>query len=403
MARHRRATAAALEYPIGKVLYDAAGWVSHVRVSPDGRLVAFVDHPQQGDNNGNVKVVDLGRQGAPDGPVRPAGPRLVPARRRGLVERRRDGILATSPLRQEPARLEFPGREPRGHRAATGACSAPSNSSRREIVGLSAGDKAERNLTWLNWSFPTDIAPTARPLLFNEQNIQPPGVYLRKLDGSPAVRHRRRGTRSLVSRRTVGALQPGPRERAVQRFCRPARESRRILPKTGINLQSGDLASRWRPDPRSPATSRGTAPASSSRTSRAASPAPSLRRESTSSFDASPGREVGRGHADRTAASPSTRSSPASRAPCRARARRRPAAVDAGRQADLRLPPVRAAPARRDRRREDGPADALEGAPASRSLRSRAGRPDRDLRETGSYVYSYRRALDDLYLATGLK
>src|SRR6202011_5777883 len=46
-----------IEYPIGKVLYDAPGWVGYIRVSPDGRLVAFIDHPARGDSNGNVKVV----------------------------------------------------------------------------------------------------------------------------------------------------------------------------------------------------------------------------------------------------------------------------------------------------------------------------------------------------------
>jgi hypothetical protein len=34
-----------LEYPVGKVLYETAAWVSHPRVSPDGKLVAFIDHP----------------------------------------------------------------------------------------------------------------------------------------------------------------------------------------------------------------------------------------------------------------------------------------------------------------------------------------------------------------------
>src|SRR5262249_37829424 len=34
-----------VEYPIGKVLYETAGWVSHARVSPSGELVAFLDHP----------------------------------------------------------------------------------------------------------------------------------------------------------------------------------------------------------------------------------------------------------------------------------------------------------------------------------------------------------------------
>jgi Tol biopolymer transport system component len=62
------------------------------------------------------------------------------------------------------------------------------NSSRREIVGLASGEKTERNLTWLNWSFPIDISSDGGTVLFNEQNIRPMGIYLRKLDGSPAVR-----------------------------------------------------------------------------------------------------------------------------------------------------------------------------------------------------------------------
>jgi Tol biopolymer transport system component len=59
------------------------------------------------------------------------------------------------------------------------------NSNRREIIGAAA-DRAERNLTWLNWSFPTDLSRDGR-VLFDEQNLNPVAVYLRKLDGSPAV------------------------------------------------------------------------------------------------------------------------------------------------------------------------------------------------------------------------
>ena len=59
-----------LEYPIGKVLFEASGWISNVRVSPDGRWIAFVDHPQKGDNNGSVKVVDV------SGKLRLSGPTL---------------------------------------------------------------------------------------------------------------------------------------------------------------------------------------------------------------------------------------------------------------------------------------------------------------------------------------
>src|SRR5437870_4818511 len=34
-----------LEYPIGKVLFQSAGLLSHPRFSPDGKSIAFIDHP----------------------------------------------------------------------------------------------------------------------------------------------------------------------------------------------------------------------------------------------------------------------------------------------------------------------------------------------------------------------
>jgi WD40 repeat protein len=58
---------------------------------------------------------------------------------------------------------------------------------RREMVGVSTDGAAERNLSWLSWSFPKDISSDGK-VLFEEQNIEPQGIYLRKLDGSPAVR-----------------------------------------------------------------------------------------------------------------------------------------------------------------------------------------------------------------------
>ena len=48
-----------LEYPIGKVLYETAGWVSHIRFSPRGDHLAFIDHPLRGDDGGTISVVDL--------------------------------------------------------------------------------------------------------------------------------------------------------------------------------------------------------------------------------------------------------------------------------------------------------------------------------------------------------
>src|SRR6266536_35513 len=47
-----------LEYPIGTVLYETSGWISHPRISPRSDRVAFVDHPVKNDDGGTVTVVD---------------------------------------------------------------------------------------------------------------------------------------------------------------------------------------------------------------------------------------------------------------------------------------------------------------------------------------------------------
>ncbi len=47
-----------LEYPIGNVLFKTHGYISHPRISPDGSMVAFLDHPVFGDDRGFISVSD---------------------------------------------------------------------------------------------------------------------------------------------------------------------------------------------------------------------------------------------------------------------------------------------------------------------------------------------------------
>lgn len=47
-----------LEYPIGNVLFKTNGYISNPRISPDGKSVAFLEHPLWGDDRGYVSVVD---------------------------------------------------------------------------------------------------------------------------------------------------------------------------------------------------------------------------------------------------------------------------------------------------------------------------------------------------------
>jgi Tol biopolymer transport system component/predicted Ser/Thr protein kinase len=175
-----------IEYPVGTVLYSAPGWVSDTRVSPDGRVVAFVDHPFRGDNVGRVKVIDRKGKVVLEGP--PAVNGIAWSHKGDEVwSSGRGGISATSLSGRTRVVWNLPGGFLQDI-APDGRVLCTVNSSRREIVGYSAAERAERNLTWLNWSFPKDISSDGRTVLFDEQNIQPVGIYLRKLDGSPAVR-----------------------------------------------------------------------------------------------------------------------------------------------------------------------------------------------------------------------
>src|SRR5215510_5564726 len=60
---------ARLEYPIGKILYRAGGYLSAPRISPDGHAVAFIKHQVKGDASA-VALVDI------DGNIRQLSPDL---------------------------------------------------------------------------------------------------------------------------------------------------------------------------------------------------------------------------------------------------------------------------------------------------------------------------------------
>jgi serine/threonine protein kinase len=49
-----------IEYPLGKVVYKAAqpAWISHPRISRDGKRIAFCQHPGRGDDRGSVTIID---------------------------------------------------------------------------------------------------------------------------------------------------------------------------------------------------------------------------------------------------------------------------------------------------------------------------------------------------------
>ena len=174
-----------LEYPGGKVLHESAGWINSPRFSRDGKLIAFIDHPQRADNLGEIVVVDtagkkqfqggqasLGIAWSADGKeiwYGGVGLQAVTLSGKTRVIARLLGPVTLHDI--------FP----------DGRVLVSRGNWRREVVGLAPGETSERNLTWLDWSLPTALSDDGRMLLFDEQNQPDYLAYVRKTDGSPPV------------------------------------------------------------------------------------------------------------------------------------------------------------------------------------------------------------------------
>jgi Tol biopolymer transport system component len=186
-----------LEYPIGKVLYETGAWLSSLRISRDGQRVGFFDHPAPGDNRGRVAVVDLSGNlkvltedfSAAGGLAwSPGGEEIwFTAGKTGNVRAVYAVDLAGNQRIVDGAPTDMGLNDV----SAKGRVLLTRTTSRRGMIGLAPGEATERDLSWLDWSRPADLSDDGQWLLFDEQG-QGGGaaysVYLRKTDGSPAVR-----------------------------------------------------------------------------------------------------------------------------------------------------------------------------------------------------------------------
>jgi Tol biopolymer transport system component len=220
-----------LEYPIGQELYAFEGWLSHVRVSPRGDRIGFIEHPVHGDDRGDVCVVDRdgrnrktlsagwssanGLAWSDDGrelwfTASDLGPRAA------LYAVDTSGTNRL--VARTPGRLAL--RDVRGGRALL------TESRLRLRAALHQGQAAaseDRDLSWLDGSLAADLSADGRLLLLAEQgagvDTRAYVLYLRRTDGTPALR---------LGEGSMGAISPD--ERSVLGVVQGGAASLRVLP-----------------------------------------------------------------------------------------------------------------------------------------------------------------------------
>jgi len=187
-----------LEYPVGHLLSKTSGYLSDVRVSPDGTRVAFFEHQIPSDNRGVVKVVDQSGNAA-----------TLTKEYSGLegLAWRRDGktifFSASDDVAYQPFAVDTSGTTPARMAfssagetflfdvSATGQVLISRNDRHNTIWGRAPGETTEREYPWLDFPLEGFFSADGRLMVFSDLNDTAGSDYavaLRRNDGSPVVR-----------------------------------------------------------------------------------------------------------------------------------------------------------------------------------------------------------------------
>jgi len=186
-----------LEFPLGKVIYQSSSWLDFARISPGGNAVAFVAYDTLGGDAG--KVIVLGRDGKEilrsgtyvsiEGLAWAPGGNEVwfgATTSAGWA----NSIHALSLSGKERIVLRLPGMLRLHDVSSDGRVLLSQDVWRDSTRFRSAADGKEFDLSWLDSSDVTDLAPDGKDIAFfgwglaNVESI----AYARRTDGSPPVK-----------------------------------------------------------------------------------------------------------------------------------------------------------------------------------------------------------------------
>jgi dipeptidyl aminopeptidase/acylaminoacyl peptidase len=188
---------ARLEFPMGKVLYETSGHISYARLSPKADRIAFLDHPFPLDDAGTVAVIDLAgkkttltSKWASEGGLAwsASGDEVWFTATEAGANRSLYAVDLNGKLRVV---TRVPGGLKLHDVTRAGRVLLTRESPRVGILGMLAGDAREHDMSFLDYSFASDIAPDASVLLFDEEGEAGGAnytVFIRKADHSPVVR-----------------------------------------------------------------------------------------------------------------------------------------------------------------------------------------------------------------------
>jgi DNA-binding winged helix-turn-helix (wHTH) protein/Tol biopolymer transport system component len=192
----------ALEFLPGTVLYETSGgaWLSSPRISPRGDQIAFLDHPLgRGDDAGYVTVIDLAGNKTSLSPESvsvtglawdPAGNAIWFSGSEPSSSGRRALFKVTTRGQQFLVRRESNNMDLHDV-SRDGQLLLTRSNDRNDVFARIFPEKTERELGWHDYSVATDVSADGSTVLLSVQGESSGTgyeVYIRKTDGSPAVR-----------------------------------------------------------------------------------------------------------------------------------------------------------------------------------------------------------------------
>jgi hypothetical protein len=186
-----------LEWPEGRVLVRTPSWISHLRFSPDGSRIAFLDHPIYTDDRGAVAVVRVGESPRRLTPVYGSAQGLAwaPSGREIWFSASEEGgntaLEAVTLAGQVRTIVRAPGSVRLLDISRNGRALLTQESFVNSVFVRGPAGREERDLSWLDRSTAWDLSADGSEVLLSgegEGTGGNPSVYLRGTDGSEAVR-----------------------------------------------------------------------------------------------------------------------------------------------------------------------------------------------------------------------